>query len=123
MKLRDVLGLNSRNHLYTSVYNSRKGKSIANSKLLTKKTLRANKVRVPETFAVIKGMEALENFDFLKLPNDFVVKPNNGLGGQGIVVIESPGEYAGEWIDSQGVVWGVNDLRVHVGTMGLQIFV
>ena len=115
MKLRDVLGLNSRNHLYTSVYNSRKGKSIANSKLLTKKTLRANKVRVPETFAVIKGMEALENFDFLKLPPDFVVKPNNGLGGQGIVVIESPGEYAGEWIDSQGVVWGVNDLRLHIG--------
>jgi alpha-L-glutamate ligase-like protein len=115
MKLRDVLGLNSRNHLYTSVYNSRKGKSIANSKLLTKKTLRANKVRVPETFAVIKGMEALENFDFLKLPRDFVVKPNNGLGGQGIVVIESPGEYAGEWIDSQGVVWGVNDLRLHIG--------
>jgi alpha-L-glutamate ligase-like protein len=115
MKLRDVLGLNSRNHLYTSVYNSRKGKSIANSKLLTKKTLKGSKVRVPETFAVIKGMEALENFDFLKLPADFVVKPNNGLGGQGIVVIESQGEYAGEWIDSQGVVWGVNDLRLHIG--------
>lgn len=115
MKLRDVLGLNSRNHLYTSVYNSRKGKSVANSKLLTKKTLRANKVRVPETFAVIKGMEALENFDFLRLPRDFVVKPNNGLGGQGIVVIESQGEYAGEWIDSQGTVWGVNDLRLHIG--------
>jgi alpha-L-glutamate ligase-like protein len=115
MKLRDVLGLNSRNHLYTSVYNSRKGKSIANSKLLTKKTLRANKVRVPETYAVIKGMETLEGFDFLKLPGDFVVKPNNGLGGQGIVVIESQGEYAGEWIDSQGTVWGVNDLRLHIG--------
>ncbi len=115
MKLRDVLGLNSRNHLYTSVYNSRKGKTVANSKLQTKKTLRANKVRVPETYAVIKGMEALENFDFLKLPGDFVVKPNNGLGGQGIVVIESQGEYAGEWIDSQGIVWGVNDLRLHIG--------
>ncbi len=115
MKLRDVLGLNSRNHLYTSVYNSRKGKTVANSKLQTKKTLRANKVRVPETYAVIKGMETLEGFDFLKLPRDFVVKPNNGLGGQGIVVIESPGEYAGEWIDSQGVVWGVNDLRLHIG--------
>ena len=115
MKLRDVLGLNSRNHLYTSVYNSRKGKFVANSKLLTKKTLRENKVRVPETYAVIKGMEALENFDFLKLPMDFVVKPNNGLGGQGIVVIEGQGEFAGEWIDSQGQMWGVNDLRLHIG--------
>lgn len=115
MKIRDVLGLNSRNHLYTSVYNTRSGKLIANSKLLTKKTLRKAKVRVPKTYAVIKGGEALENFDFLRLPSEFVIKPNNGLGGQGIVVIERSGEYAGEWIDSQGVVWSVNDLRLHIG--------
>lgn len=114
MKIRDVLGLNSRNHLYTSVYNSRKGKVVANSKLLTKKTLRAAKVRVPTTYAVIKDMEALEKFDFLKLPTDFVVKPNQGLGGEGIIVIESRGEYAGEWIDSTGVIWRVGDLRLHM---------
>lgn len=114
MKIRDVLGLNSRNHLYTSVYNSRSGKVTANSKLLTKKTLRLAKVRVPETYAVIKSMDALENFDFLKLPTDFVVKPNNGLGGQGIVVIEKRGEFAGEWIDSQGEIWGVADLKLHM---------
>ncbi len=112
--MRDVLGLNSRNHLYTSVYNSRKGKVIANSKLLTKKTLRAANVRVPKTYAIIKSMEALEKYDFLKLPSDFVVKPNNGLGGQGIVVIEKRGEFAGEWIDSQGVVWRANDLKLHM---------
>jgi alpha-L-glutamate ligase-like protein len=115
MKIRDVLGLNSRNHLYTSVYNGKRGKTIANSKLLTKKTLRAAHVRVPETYAVIKSMESLENFDFLTLPSDFVVKPNNGLGGQGIVVIERRGEYAGEWIDSAGQLWRVSDLRLHMG--------
>lgn len=114
MKIRDVLGLNSRNHLYTSVYNSRKGKAIANSKLLTKRTLRAAGVRVPESYAVIRSMEQLEKFDFLTLPADFVVKPNNGLGGQGIVVIESRGKYAGEWIDSQGELWRVDDLRLHM---------
>lgn len=115
MKLKDVLGLNSRNHLYTSVYNNRSGKQIANSKLLTKKTLTAAGVRVPKTYKIIKSMEQLDKFDFLKLPEDFVVKPNNGLGGEGIVVIEKRGEYAGEWIDSQGRVWGVDDLRLHVG--------
>ena len=114
MRIRDVLGLNSRNHLYTSVYNTRKGKTVANSKLLTKKTLRSAKVRVPETYAVIGGMEVLENFDFLTLPADFVVKPNNGLGGQGIVVIEKRGEYAGEWVDSTGELWRVDDLRLHI---------
>ncbi len=115
MKIKDVLGLNSRNHLYTSVYNTRRGKRIANSKLLTKKTLKASHVRVPKTYAIIKNMEALENFDFLKLPTDFVVKPNNGLGGEGIVVIEKRGEYAGEWLDSSGELWRVDDLRLHIG--------
>ena len=115
MKIRDVLGLNSRNHLYTSVYNTRWGKEIANSKLLTKKMLMAAKVRVPQTFAVIKTMEQLEKFELLKLPSDFVVKPNNGLGGEGIVVIEGSGEYAGEWRDSQGETWGSEDLRLHMG--------
>lgn len=114
MKIRDVLGLNSRNHLYTSVYNSKAGKVIANSKLLTKKTLRSVKIRVPTTYAVIKGMEALEKFDFSKLPSDFVVKPNNGLGGQGIVVIEKGGEFAGEWIDSTGETWRDSDLKLHM---------
>jgi len=115
MKIRDVLGLNSRNHLYTSRYNGRGGKTIANNKLLTKETLHKAKVRVPKTYAKIAGNEELEKFDFLTLPEDFVVKPNNGLGGEGIVVIENRGLYAGEWVDSQGETWTVADLQLHVG--------
>lgn len=115
MKIRDVLGLNSRNHLYTSVYNSRTGKRIANSKLTTKKTLKQAQVRVPETYSVIDSMDKLDGFDFFTLPVDFVIKPNNGLGGEGIVVIERGGEYAGEWLDSRGISWSVADLRLHMG--------
>ncbi len=115
MKLKDVLGLNSRNHLYTSVYNNRLGKRIANSKLLTKKTLTQAGIRVPKTYKIIQSMEQLEKFDFLNLPSDFVVKPNNGLGGEGIVVIERQGTYAGEWVDTQGAQWSVSDLRLHIG--------
>lgn len=114
MKISDVLGLNSRNHLYTSLYNSRGGKRVANSKLLTKKTLRKAGVRVPKTYAVIKDGESLDKFDFLKLPSDFVVKPNNGLGGQGIIVIERGGQYGGEWITSDGTTLTVQDLKLHV---------
>lgn len=115
MKISDVLGLNSRNHLYTSRYNTRSGKLIANNKLLTKETLEKAKVRVPKTFVKLAGGDALEKFDFLSLPEDFVVKPNNGLGGEGIVVIEKRGVYAGEWIDSQGETWTIADLKMHVG--------
>lgn len=114
MKLRDVLGLNSRNHLYTSVYNSRQGKVIANSKLATKETLREVEIRVPKTYTVIKNHEQMDNFDFSTLPSDFVVKPNNGLGGQGIIVVERGSEYAGEWVTSEGYVVTVADLKLHV---------
>ena len=84
MKLHDFLGLNSRNHLYTSRFNTKSGKHIANSKLLTKETLHKANVRVPKTYVRISTLEQLENFDFLTLPPDFVLKPNNGLGGEGI---------------------------------------
>ncbi len=114
MKLHDFLGLNSRNHLYTSKFNSRSGKKIANSKLLTKETLHKAHVRVPKTFVRISTLEQLDNFDFLTLPPDFVVKPNNGLGGEGIVVIERQGEFAGEWIDSQGQTYATADIRLHI---------
>lgn len=114
MKLHDFLGLNSRNHLYTSRYNTRSGKRIANSKLLTKETLHKAHVRVPKTYVRISTLEQLENFNFLSLPPDFVVKPNNGLGGEGIVVIERQGEYAGEWIDSQGETFATADLKLHI---------
>lgn len=115
MKLSDVLGLNSRNHLYTSRYNTSRGKRIANSKLETKETLRKAGVPVPKTYVKIASNEQLEKFDFLKLPGDFVIKPNNGLGGEGIVVIERQGVYAGEWVDTQGETWTVADLKLHVG--------
>lgn len=115
MKIHDVLGLNSRNHLYTSLYNTRVGKRIANSKLETKKVLRHHGVRVPKSYAIIKSYEDLDNFDFYTLPADFVVKPNNGLGGQGIIVIERRGLYAGEWITAEGETVTVEDLRLHIG--------
>ena len=114
MKINDVLGLNSRNHLYTSVYNTRIGKKIANSKLKTKKVLRHEGVRVPKSYAVIRNQEDLERFDFLTLPNDFVIKPDNGLGGQGIIVVERGGMYAGEWVTSQGTVMNVEDLKLQI---------
>lgn len=114
MKINDFLGLNSRNHLYTSRYNNRRGKQIANSKLLTKETLTKAHVRVPKTYVRIAKQEQLDKFDFLTLPPDFVIKPNNGLGGEGIIVIEKRGEYAGEWIDSQGDLLNIADLQLHI---------
>jgi len=114
MKMKEVLGLNSRNHLYTSRYNSKKGKWIANSKLETKKVLMKVKVAVPKIYATIKNEEELESLKIDKLPSEFVVKPDNGMGGFGIVVVEGRAEKPREWVTSEGKVIGEKDLRLHL---------
>lgn len=115
MDTRAILGLNSRNHLYTSKYNSKEGKRIANSKLETKKVLKLAGLRVPKTYGIVETLEQVEQFDFFSLPvTGFVIKPNNGLGGEGILVIDGPGTYAGEWVTSDFEIVTTDDLKLHV---------
>ena len=114
MAISGVLGLNARNHLYTARYNPKSAKRIANSKLLTKSTLRKAKLPVPKLFRVFRKPEEIDKFDFNRLAASFVVKPNRGFGGEGIVVIDRGGEWAGEWIDTAGVGWRVADFKLHV---------
>lgn len=115
MSLPGVLGLNARNHLYLAKYNSRPAKRIADSKLLTKATLRAAKLPRPRLYRVFRKPEDVAKFDLARLPESFVVKPNRGLGGEGIVVIEKGGTWAGEWVDTSGGLWKVGDLTLHIG--------
>lgn len=112
MKASDILGLNARNHLYQSRYNRKEAKRIAASKLLTKSLLRKHKLPVPKLYRVFKGEQEVEKFNFSRLPSSFVVKPSGGLGGEGIVVMEKGGQFAGEWLDVTGRKWGVEDLKL-----------
>lgn len=114
MNIGGVLGLNARNHLYAAKYNPRLAKRLANSKLLTKSTLRQAKLPVPRLYRVFRQETEVDRFDFSRLPASFVVKPNRGFGGEGIVVIDRGGEFAGEWLDTAGVVWRTADFKLHV---------
>lgn len=113
VKLSHILGLNARSIEYLK-YNSKAARRVADSKLQTKSVLRKAKLSTPRLFAVIRSREDLERFDFLKLEDDFVVKPNRGLGGEGIVVVERRAELAGEWYTSQGKVVRIEDLRLQI---------
>ena len=103
----DILGMNARNHLYQSKYNSRKAKRIADSKLKTKKILRQAKLGVPMLYRIFKSVAKLEHFDFTKLPESFVVKPSQGLGGEGILVVDG-----GQTVDGQPITPA--DLKLHI---------
>lgn len=115
MKPNQILGLNARNFRFTSKYNRKRGKQIANSKLLTKSAMRKAKISVPRLYNVFKNDSDLERYDFTKLPESFVVKPNNGLGGEGIMVITHGGTYAGQWVTATGDTVDINDIKLHIG--------
>jgi len=114
MKFGHILGMNARNHLFTSRYNKRESKRIADSKLLTKSTLQKSKLPVPRLYRVFRSEGDLEKYDLMRLPEEFVIKPNKGLGGEGIVVVEKRGKYAGEWVTADGREVNVSDLKLHV---------
>jgi len=114
VKRSDVLGLNARNHLYQSRYNSQKGKKIAASKILTKRLLRQHGLAVPKLYKRFNDERVVERFDFTKLAESFVVKPSQGLGGEGILVVEKGAEFAGEWWTVDGDKVTMADLRLHI---------
>ncbi len=114
VKQSHLLGLNGRYYRYTSIYNTPAVKRIADSKLLTKNRLRKAKVSTPRLYRVFRKDQDIEAFDFSRLPESFVVKPNRGLGGEGIIVVEQGGKYAGEWLTTLGRKVTIGDLKLHI---------
>lgn len=113
MKTSEILGMNARNILFLSRYNKRSGRRVANHKLLTKSVLRKAKLPTPKLYRVFRRFDDIDKFDFIKkLPESFVIKPNNSLGGEGIMVIEKRGKYAGEWITTTGEIRLVSDFKL-----------
>ncbi len=86
-KAKEILGMNARNILYISKYNSQTDKKFADDKFFTKNFLHSRGIEVAKLYHIIKDHKELNNFDFNKLPTNFVIKPNKGYGGEGIFII------------------------------------
>ncbi len=108
-----VLGLNARNHLYTSRYNLRRGRGIAKSKLLTKRFLKKHGFPHPELYAVFKNFSDVPDFDWGSLRKNFVIKPSRGYGGEGIVIVKRRlGTERFMTVQNKEVL--LDDLKLHV---------
>lgn len=86
-KAAGILGMNARNHLYISKYNSKANKKFADDKLYTKHFLESRNIGVAKLFRVIDNYEDLRHLTIDDLPESFVMKPNHGYGGEGILVV------------------------------------
>jgi len=109
---RNVLGMNARILQYIRPLNSAKSAKIANDKLATKNLLIRRGIPTPQLYGVIKSRRDVEKFDWLKLPASFVLKPNYGYGGAGIMVIFGRSK-KGHWVRSDRTPVDFADVREH----------
>lgn len=107
-----LLGINARNLLYIKPYNPKKAIRLADDKIKTKQFLSARGIPVPKLHGIIRSPQELEKYDFKSLPQSFVIKPNHGYGGEGIIPILEQKE--GKWISAGGKTLELADLRNHI---------
>jgi len=107
-----LLGINARNLLYIKAYNPKKAIMMADSKIKTKNFLSARGIPVAKFYGAIHSKQELKNYDWEGLPNNFVLKPNSGYGGEGIIVII--GRKGKNWIISNGDIMSHRELERHI---------
>ncbi|MFH0906983.1 MAG: sugar-transfer associated ATP-grasp domain-containing protein [bacterium] len=114
-KSKYVLGLNARNLTYLRPSNTLRAISIADNKLLAKKVLKKAGLPVLETYSVIKQTKEIKDFDWSFLPSSFTLKPNRGLGGEGILIVFGRKKrFPYPWIKANRKEIQIKDLENHL---------
>ena len=109
-----VLGINARSLLYTRPSNKKRAIEIADNKLLAKKILKKAKLPVLETYQVLRDNQEIKDFDFSSLPKSFVLKPNAGFGGDGILIVYGKKKKRDDvWVRADRSSVKAADLRSH----------
>jgi len=126
---RKILGMNARNLQFIRPNNLRRARRLADDKLFSKRVLKKAELPVPNVIAKIKSFEELENFDWGALPNSWVLKPNRGFGGEGILVVygkkkpardasrlgrDAGGSLPDTWIKADSSLVTIEDIKTHV---------
>ncbi|OGD78727.1 hypothetical protein A2368_01390 [Candidatus Collierbacteria bacterium RIFOXYB1_FULL_49_13] len=111
-KARDLLGINSRSSEYLRL-NSHRARRTADSKWLSKRFFIKKKIPTPKLLGMLANTREIEDFDWSSLGVGFVVKPVEGLGGEGILVIKKPAKAVGSYVMMDGSKIDVGDLKFH----------
>jgi alpha-L-glutamate ligase-like protein len=112
--IHDILGLNRRNQEYVRPYNPPSAKAIADNKIVTKRVLKKEGIGTPEVYKLIRTKKQLQYLDWDSLPNSFVIKPNKGTGGNGIIVFYGKKKGQNAWIRPNGKTMTQRDIQLHI---------
>ncbi len=88
LNAKGIMGINRRNADFVLKYNKRHLYPIVDDKIITKQRAIEAGIHVPEMYGVISTEKEIEKLDsIIGEHNDFVIKPAQGAGGEGILVI------------------------------------
>ncbi|MGF1679749.1 alpha-L-glutamate ligase-like protein [Photobacterium minamisatsumaniensis] len=114
-KLRDrgIMGMNQRNHSYIGRYNDRSLYPLVDDKLKTKLIAKQAGATVPELIGVIDSQVYVRRVhDMVKNWPGFVIKPAQGSGGKGILVIIRHKD--GVYVKPSGAEINKQDVERHI---------
>lgn len=114
-KLREkgVLGLNRRNADYILPHNHRSLYPLVDDKLLTKELALKAKIAVPELYGVIESPVEVRRFrEIAEKHTSFAVKPAQGSGGEGILVIKDRVRHL--LAKASGALITIEELEFHI---------
>jgi alpha-L-glutamate ligase-like protein len=88
---------------------------VADNKLLAKRILKKAGLPVLETYSVIRQSRELKEFDWTNLPSTFALKPNRGLGGEGILIVYGrKKKFPYPWVKADKKIVEIKDLQAHI---------
>ncbi len=88
LEAKGIMGINRRNADYVLKYNKRHLYPIVDDKIITKQRAIEAGIHVPEMYGVISTEKEIDKLEaIIGGRNDFVIKPAQGAGGDGITVI------------------------------------
>jgi alpha-L-glutamate ligase-like protein len=111
-----ILGMNRRNVGYIGRYNARHRYPLVDDKLKTKLIAHKAGLNVPELLHVVRTQHEIEYIEAQLDPlSEFVIKPAQGSGGKGILVIESKED--GAFVTSSGERINLHTVKRHLSNI------
>lgn len=116
LRNRGVLSINKRNSDFILNYNQRKHFPLVDDKLKTKQLAIQAGIAVPALYGVIKSEHELASLvELLEPYQDFVIKPAQGSGGDGIIVFI--GKALNRYRQINGKLYSVQELSYHISCL------
>ena len=114
-ELRDlgILGMNARNISFIGRYNQRKNYRLVDNKLETKSAALSRGIPVPQLYGTIEYQFQIKDMlnTLIKGRDSFVIKPAQGSGGKGILVVV--GRDGDQFVKSSGALIDEREVRRH----------